>query len=103
MRHQRKWLGWVGVATPTRVVVAYPGESRELNVVVKGPKSHVVEVVVKGLPERVAIAIISPDKSVAPFTSTITVKVSPGAPPGSYPFELAVYDATGEELLGESP
>lgn len=99
----QKMLGWRSTAVSRRVLVAYPGEVVRLGMDVRGPRGHVVKVEVRGLPVDVAVATVTPEESPAPFTSTIAVSVSAGAPPGIYPFELVVCDATEERVLGAEP
>uniref|UniRef100_A0A7J2T9Q9 Uncharacterized protein n=1 Tax=Ignisphaera aggregans TaxID=334771 RepID=A0A7J2T9Q9_9CREN len=82
---------------------AYPGEAVRLGVNVRGPRDHVVKVEVRELPSDIAVVTVTPEESPAPFTSTIAVSVSASAPLGNYLFELVVYDATGERLLGTDP
>ncbi|OWJ54735.1 hypothetical protein Pdsh_03125 [Pyrodictium delaneyi] len=52
------------------------------------------------MPNTVASIAINPREAVAPFTSSIDIRVSPGAAPGTYAFKLRIHDTATNALLG---
>ena len=88
------------IVLPSRVLAAYPGNYVRFGVKLTGPVGHRLRVYVEKLPAGVATVSLSPEESVAPFTLSIDIHVKPGAPPGTYTFELRAIDMATGILIG---
>jgi len=90
----------VSLGFDRRVLVAHPGSEAGFSVQINGPPRHIVGVKVRGIPASVAEVLISPSKSVAPYTSEVSLTVSEGAVSGMYPFYVVIHDHTRGQSIG---
>ncbi len=90
-------------SSPRRVLVMYPGERVTFPLAVNGPPGHRVGIYAREIPASIASIAITPESSVAPFTSVIEIIANEGATPGLYYFDLQIIDQTKGRILGVEP
>lgn len=87
-------------STSKRVLVAHPGDTVSFSARVNGPPGHAVSISVRGIPPSIARVLVSPSRSIAPYTARVTLTISPGAEPGLYPFCVEIHDNTRGQSMG---
>ena len=85
------------------ILVMYPEEGVSFPLAVNDPPGRRISIYAKGFPQSIASVTITPENSVAPFTSEIEIQASEGATPGLYYFDLQITDQTRRRVLGIEP
>ncbi len=93
----------VSVTAAEWLLVLYPGESRELQLRIHGPRGHLVAVEEIDFPYSVASIEISPRHAQAPYQARIAVTAGVNAAAGVYTWRIRVVDITRGVVLGENP